>query len=145
MSLFVKPLDRFNEALAMNKLVKFLAKHQPECKFTYEAKHDTCPYDGVILCDGKPYALAEVKGRTGKAKDHPIWHIFCKKVDKIMSCADRDGIWFFLLMVWEGEVYVLSIENVKRWKVELCGRRDRDPKDYWLPCYMIPREDFEKI
>lgn len=100
-------------------------------------------WDGVVLRDGTPFALVEVKSRNGEPYEE--WHISQSKIDKITSEAKQRNVKFFLIFAWSGVAYVGDVLKFPPLQTHISGRTDRnDPADL-EKMYLIPAKFFQKI
>jgi len=146
---YCRPADRDNEAKVIAKLVAGLNKFNTGQKYTSRPAGKMDPFDAEIFCDGKLFAIAEVKGRTGPPRTDD-WHFSNEKYERCQMEAARRKCKFFICFSWDDAAFVCDPNRVTRpgippFERAEGGRWDRnDPADVEI-MIRIPAKHFHPI
>lgn len=144
---YCKESDRQNETAVVARVTAGLNKFQPGKRFTFRPGQKFDHFDATIFADNSPYAIVEVKNRTGSGDRYPTWHISHRKFQDCMAEAIRLKVKFFLAFAWDGVVYVCDGHKVSGMtlRFEQGGRTDRGDAADIETMMHIPREVFFQV
>lgn len=85
--------------------------------------------DFLVLRDGVPAGLMEVKTRTCNSNDYKTYHISKDKLDTLVALADEESLTPILLVQWTDAIGYVYIKNYLRHATfKEGGRWDRGDK-----------------
>jgi hypothetical protein len=133
---YCRPQDNANEEKVLNALtmrlnmdsVKF-GQHRTWCShLAGDRKHN--PYDGKLFCNGKLFALVEIKCRNGESTLYADWHMSQSKIQRNMDAAKAAGVPLFLVYRWSDGIFLADAAKLDLSRTHVSGRWDRgDSRD----------------
>lgn len=143
--------DNANEAQVLDVLlarlnrdsVQFNQGRSYSVKHAGGSKHN--PYDGEVYCNGKLFALVEIKRRNGQSDRYADWHMSAMKIARNMDAAKSKNVPLFLVYKWDDGVFMANAASLDLSRSHISGRWDRGDAHDEEKMVLMDRNQFKRV